>query len=190
MKKDLWIIEKDGKRRKAKETICKNCKKPFLQRVKSQGSCCSTACSSFQRKVRSIVLCSNCGEKIEKTPSQIKAAKHNHFFCSRECKEKAQSMIGNCPDIRPEHYGKGNSRKITRRIFRQTKNPECCDCKETTKYLLVVHHIDGDGTNNRKENLEILCGTCHMKRHLKQKDDGEWVYLPSHLTPRHMLADL
>lgn len=30
---------------------------------------------------------------------------------------------------------------------------------------LTVHHIDGDVTNNKPENLQTLCRTCHDKVH-------------------------
>jgi hypothetical protein len=33
---------------------------------------------------------------------------------------------------------------------------------------LQIHHIDEDRSNNRISNLEVLCYTCHKKRHRKK----------------------
>jgi hypothetical protein len=40
---------------------------------------------------------------------------------------------------------------------------ECCNLKEWQKepIPLEVHHKDGDNTNNRYKNLELLCCNCH-----------------------------
>lgn len=31
-------------------------------------------------------------------------------------------------------------------------------------YVLTVHHLDGDPSNNSRENLKALCQRCHLKR--------------------------
>lgn len=44
----------------------------------------------------------------------------------------------------------------------------CKDCGHPDDleagYLLTVHHLDGDETNNSRENLRALCQRCHLKR--------------------------
>jgi hypothetical protein len=62
-------------------------------------------------------------------------------------------------------------------------------CGDRRKYLLCVHHKDGDTENNIADNLEIVCWNCHIKRHLKLVNK-EWVYCSSALTPRHFLESL
>ena len=42
---------------------------------------------------------------------------------------------------------------------------ELCGWGEENTYthtiLLEIHHIDGDYTNNKEENLQVLCPNCH-----------------------------
>jgi len=47
-------------------------------------------------------------------------------------------------------------------------------------------HLQRNGSNNKKNNLEIVCGHCHTKRHLKMID-GEWVFDNKYLTPRKLI---
>jgi hypothetical protein len=68
-----------------------------------------------------------------------------------------------------------------------------CDtcCGDKRRYLLCVHHIDRNRENNSLENLEVVCGSCHMKRHLAfNEKKNRWVYRPKFITPRDKLADL
>lgn len=36
----------------------------------------------------------------------------------------------------------------------------------------VIHHLDGDHTNNVIENLQLLCKSCHMRHHNWKGDDA------------------
>ena len=49
----------------------------------------------------------------------------------------------------------------------------------TNKIPLQIHHIDGDCTNNREDNLQLLCPNCHSltpnygytKKHISKRVD-------------------
>ena len=181
----LWIIE-CGVRRRAEKHNCENCNKEFLRRTcKKAKKYCSVECKKLKILSKRIeLICSYCKKIIYKSPSKLKNSKHGFYFCNRQCKEKAQSLKGNCSQIRPSHYGSSN-----RNIIKKTLKPHCVDCKEDRKFLLNIHHIDGDRQNNIKENLEIVCGNCHIKRHLYLKD-GIWSYWGKMLTPREILVTL
>lgn len=40
--------------------------------------------------------------------------------------------------------------------------------------FLCVHHKDRNRRNNAKENLEILCKSCHQKEHVKRNEKGQF----------------
>ena len=131
----------------------------------------------------------NYGKNVEKKISQLKKAKHGFYFCNRDCKEEAQKLGGKCPQIRPAHFGTGTGVHSYRSAMKEEIKAGCIDCFNKTEYLLVVHHKDGDRQNNKKENLEVVCRNCHIKRHLYLKN-GEWCFWSSSLTPREMLISL
>jgi hypothetical protein len=100
------------------------------------------------------------------------------------CKEKAQSLQGSVLQIRPTHYKDGACSYNTT-CFR-LKDNECEGCGEPRKYLLEVHHKDGNRKNNELNNLEIVCANCHKIRHLKFKN-GVWIFDFKYLTPRELI---
>ena len=56
---------------------------------------------------------------------------------------------------------------IARRV-KEEAGRRCEDCGHPDSwehgYTLTVHHLDGDETNNARENLRALCQRCHLKR--------------------------
>jgi hypothetical protein len=175
--------EYDGKRRRLFEKSCQQCNRSFWSPKHIDPKFCSRECASTASRIRRVsVECANCGCTLLRKPSQLKNAKHGLFFCGRPCKEKAQSIGGSCPQIRPGHYSSGAYRK-------RKKGPECVDCNEKRRFLLLEHHIDGDRANSKDGNLETVCGTCHMKRHLVLVD-GAWKFNTNFLTPRELLSSI
>jgi len=58
--------------------------------------------------------------------------------------------------------------KLKNRLFEEGLKERRCECCNNTEWLnkpiaLELHHIDGDNTNNKIENLQILCPNCHAQ---------------------------
>ncbi len=176
--------EYDGKRRRLFEKPCHQCKGMFWSPKHVSLKCCSPACAAKARIKRVAVACANCGCTVLKKPSGLKTSKHGLYFCKLLCKNLAQRWGGSCPEIQPGHYGPGSYRSRALRGKQQ-----CVDCKEKRLYVLFAHHKDGDRKNHDDDNLELVCGSCHMKRHLVYVGD-QWRYNTKFLTPREMLGSL
>jgi len=66
--------------------------------------------------------------------------------------------------VKGSHY---QSFKLKKRLLDAGLKPQCCEecgwSKRTPDgYLpLEIHHMNGDNTDNRPSNLEVLCPNCH-----------------------------
>ena len=102
--------------------------------------------------------CKNCGKQTRKEE-----------FCSGKCKkeflekEKINEWLGGKNFIR----GATQVPSFIKRYLMAINNNRCekCGWGEANEYNgkipLEVHHIDGDCTNNLKDNLQLLCPNCH-----------------------------
>jgi hypothetical protein len=132
---------------------------------------------------RKKVKCEYCNIIFEKRISSLKNSRSGLFFCCRKHKDLGQRLDSGIKEIHPDHYNNGKYN------YKNKVNYEkgCIDCGETRKFMLIVHHIDGNRENNILENLEVLCQNCHCKRHL----DIEKMILNHHkLTDRKLLENL
>ena len=69
-------------------------------------------------------------------------------------------------DILNGKYPYYNSSHLNRRLIEEGIKKRVCECCGNSDWMglpivLELHHIDGDKTNNRIENLQLLCPNCH-----------------------------
>lgn len=159
-------------RKKNKKSFCLFCNKEFFHYSWDTQVYCSKDC--YYKKSKLKVNCAVCNEAIFVSPSLGK--RNSNFYCSRNCYYN--------------RYGGRKRLKRTTQFFDNLLNTSKCACGINKKYLLQVHHIDGNKKNNNLSNIEIVCACCHVKRHLKLLSSGEWVYHPKSLTPRNLLGQL
>lgn len=176
-----YYIEKSGKRRPGIKLICA-CGKEYLTRSDRPAFKCEKGCKGQHLEI----TCSWCNNKFYRTYSKTVKSKSGKLFCTRVCKDNAQS-IGGIKEIMPPHYGTSNGREKCKKLLKESS--KCIGCGETKKYLLCVHHKNGNQDVNEDWNLEVVCGNCHIKRHLKEVD-GCWLYCTKSLTPRDLLEML
>lgn len=113
--------------------------------------------------------CITCGIKFYVSPKRRYGSKSGFFFCSRGCKDKAQTIEFGLHEIMPDHYGSGKS--SYREIAFRYHPGICmrCDWAQIPQ-VLQVHHMDRNRENNKIENLQVLCPTCHEVEHFEAKD--------------------
>lgn len=99
------------------------------------------------------VHCANCGKPIYLRPSNVKAVK-NHY-CSRKCMREHRTLpVSQLTPGRAAYRG---------HLVQERGRCELCGLAEPD--ILVVHHKDGNRSNNAKENLAVLCPNCHARIH-------------------------
>lgn len=116
---------------------------------------------TFNRGLRR-KTCKYCGKDISKGK-----------FCSRDClnkfneEEKIKRWLSGENFVRGEHGSRPEAPDFIRRYLFREYDCKCQKCRwgetnESTGLIpLTIHHIDGDCTNNLRENLELLCPNCH-----------------------------
>lgn len=185
----LYFVDKDGRRRKGSKVVCLFCDKEFITRIDQPASCCSKTCSFQASRKQSLVSCAACQKTFSKRICSLSGSKSGLYFCNRTCKDKSQKL-GGISAIMPPHYGTGSGYgHFARELIKSNSLAKCKDCGEDRKYLLCIHHIDGDRSNNVADNIEVVCGNCHLRRHLKF-ESGEWRYCTKALTPRELLVEV
>lgn len=157
--------------------ICLNCQEPFECSLKEHnrgnGKFCSQSCSSKYNRPKPKepnMTCIVCQKPMYKSPSKLKNSRHGYHFCSRKCKELAQSPTSGytIEAIMPDHYGDGLY-SYGRRA--RSNKPLVCEACGYNEYpeILEVHHKDRNRRNNILENLKILCPNCHQVEHFLTK---------------------
>ena len=160
---------------------CKCCGKelPFAQR---KNDYCSHSCAAKTNNIgiarnvhhnwtynpikrvyeKEVKKCINCGKELTDE-------KRKNKFCCHECsveynyKDKVKRIINGENFVRSG----GQIPNFIKKYLMELHNNKCEKCgwgeehPITHNIPLEVHHIDGDCTNNRLENLQLLCPNCH-----------------------------
>lgn len=107
-------------------------------------------------------VCQNCGANFEHKRSS------RNKFCSLKCqgefnrKEKIKEWLDN-----PSKFNGSWSYAFIKNYLLEKYSNKCqiCGWGEENLYThtipLEIHHLDGDCTNNKEENLQLLCPNCH-----------------------------
>lgn len=106
--------------------------------------------------------CLFCGKELKD--------KRKKIYCSRQCQEKQYQKEYIERWKNGEENGLSGDYNLSKRIRKYLLEKHHYSCEKcgwgeineyTKNYPLEIHHIDGDYTNNKEENLQVLCPNCH-----------------------------
>lgn len=158
----VWSNAWDGRFRWLYRKNCEICQKEILVRKDrlERTKYCSIVCRGISDQNRVTLTCFICKKEFQRHPADLKNSKHGYYFCSRKCKEFAQSIDGGLKIIQPSHYNEGEA-NYRDRAFRRY-GAKCHSCGyNTDDRMLDVDHIDSNRSNNDIDNLQVLCVWCH-----------------------------
>lgn len=105
-------------------------------------------------------ICEFCGKEF--TP-----IRHQVRFCSQECDHKRKHIEAYKDFIENnDKYCRGNyTPKAFKKEFIEEQGGRCaiCGCKpehNNKPLVFIIDHIDGDASNNKRENLRMICPNC------------------------------
>ncbi len=144
-----------------KEEHCIGCvsDKQIEQNVKTQ-----TYRENYNKKEKDKILfeivCKHCG-KVFKTTNK------NAKFCTPQCTSDDHHEISYKKFLEnPQDYCRGNyTPKNFKNEFMKEQENHCAICGCLPEHngkplVFVLDHIDGDASNNRRENLRMICPNC------------------------------
>jgi hypothetical protein len=158
--REEWLKEKNTKPKR----YCPYCGKEIIDGDSRKKFCNSSCAASYNDKIyvkrkKEEHYCLNCGKELKRGEfcDNICHAKYKETQYIERWKKGEESGLS----------GKyGISRHVRKYIFE--KNNDKCECcgkgyinPHTNLSVLQIHHKDGDCTNNKEENLQLLCPTCH-----------------------------
>lgn len=105
------------------------------------------------------------GDNYRRAKELIKSLDTSHFRngpWNKGKKVKTDNITVPLSELLIENSPHKNTNKLKKRLFKEGLKEEKCEICGYTENL-ELHHINGDPTDNRLENLQILCPNCHAK---------------------------
>jgi len=152
------VYEEKRGEREEEHRFCVICGKQLPRGKKKY---CSKECRKTHEKPFKTLTCEYCGKNF--------IGRSDRKYCCIECANAAKNE-NRVNKWKNGDYVLGGDRGLPEAIrnylFDKT-NYKCEECgfegynKKTGKTILQIHHIDGDSSNNKEENLKVLCPNCH-----------------------------
>ena len=124
---------------------------------------CSFDCqkTTYKRKKSEEIQCQYCGKKF--------LGRSDRKYCSTECANKHEE------EKKIQYWKEGiwiinpnfKMPKSIKSYLLEKAEYKCEECgfsgnnKKTGKTILQIHQKDGNCSNNKEENLQVLCPNCH-----------------------------
>lgn len=143
--------------------LCLKCNNKIIY-SKRENIYCSSSCSASEnnKKRKNELLktktCLYCNKEFKNNQRK---------FCSKKCSDlyrldKNYSLW--LENKLPKNTGRDKNKTIKKYILIESEY-KCFNCGiseyNNKKLTLELDHIDGDGTNNNKNNVRLLCPNCH-----------------------------
>lgn len=145
-------------------TVCDTCGKPISYTKstfnRSKNHYCCTECSqAAQRKTKDELKCDYCGKSFTRFHAWSK--RRDRHFCSIECRQDWFKEVSQADVSHGEYILEKDGfqhRIVAENMIGRKLLPD-----------EVVHHIDGDRSNNSPDNLVVMTRSEHCRLHVSKR---------------------
>lgn len=102
--------------------------------------------------------CENCGKTLNKIQKK---------YCCPECSQEHRHKLAYQDFLmnNEKYCNGGYTPKLFKKEFMKEQNNRCaiCNCEpfhNDKPLVFILDHIDGDASNNKRENLRMICPNC------------------------------
>lgn len=163
---------------------CGNCGKEFRREIDetpthfNRRSGCAPACrKAIRQSARKIAFpakwCTICGVRFERRQDEPPHSYRARVTCDQQCAAKWRVQVRNFGAVGRLSPYPSTWNKDLRAAIRARDGNVCVLCGATPGSRdFPVHHISGDKSDCRPQNLVTLCPSCHGRAHHKSTRDG------------------
>lgn len=153
--------EKYKKWKRKEKRYCECCGKELkTYQYKYCSRSCSVSANNLKRGNK-VQICKNCGK-------EFKTYKRKGSFCSKKCfadyksKQIYKKIINGDETIMTSSY---SPTRVAYKYIMQEQDNKCSICGmkniwQEKPIKFIVDHIDGDASNNKRDNLRCICPNC------------------------------
>lgn len=155
------ICRKESKLPQFIEVNCLNCHTPFKKNKADPKKFCDQSCAATHnnKKSKVVKMCLYCGNVCKRKYCNCTclAAHRRSLFISRWKAGLEKGYTGKTLNLSP----------TIRNYLIEKAGNKCTSCGwskvniATGKVPLEINHKDGDASNNKELNLEVICANCH-----------------------------
>ncbi len=141
---------------------CLQCGKPITTGDPRKKFCNNSCSASYSNKQRGKVYhCLNCGNEMQ--------YRWRSKYCSNSCQQKYQQeqQVKLWKEGKESGVSADHTKRFIKRYMIKKHGEKCMECGWNKRHPITgiipiqLEHKDGNYTNNKEENLKLLCPNCH-----------------------------